>query len=111
MKPPAREIALDALEDLWRNCKSSDTGPSLPFYADFCLTDDDAKAPTAKHLAKWRPYVLASENKPRSDQALNDVQIPDDSKHTPQSGPSPAEKAEGEQMKNNQASQPVAAAG
>lgn len=111
MKPPAREIALDALEDLWRNCKSSDIGPSVPFYANICLSDDDAKAPTAKHLAKWRPYVLASENKPRSDPAPNGVQNPEDSKHTPQSVPSPAEKAEGEQMKSNQASQAVAAAG
>lgn len=39
MKPPAREMCLDAVEDLWR---------------DF----DDARVPAQKLLAKWRPSVL-----------------------------------------------------
>ena len=111
MKPPAREIALDALEDLWRNCESSDTGLSMPFDADLCLPDDDAKAPTAKHLAKWRPHAMVPENKPRSDPAPNGVYNPEDSNPTPQSVPSPADKAKGEQIKSNQAGQAVAAAG
>lgn len=111
MKPPAREIAIDALEDLWRNCESLDTGPSVPFDADICLSDDDAKAPTAKHLAKWRPHAMVSENKPRSDPVPNGVYNPEDSNPTPQSVPSPADKAKGEQIKNNQAGQAVAAAG
>ncbi|CAF9909350.1 MAG: hypothetical protein ALECFALPRED_005526 [Alectoria fallacina] len=92
MKPPARDIAIDALEDLWRNY-------------------DDAKAPTAKHLAKWRPEVLASESKPRQVSAPNGKEHPEDSKPTLSSAPSPVVKSEGEQMKNNQAGQAVAAAG
>ena len=110
MKPPARDIAIDALEDLWRNCKSSDTRPSTLF-ANAYLSDDDAKAPTAKHLAKWRPEVLASESKPRQVSAPNGKEHPEDSKPTLSSAPSPAVKSEGEQMKNNQSGQAVAAAG
>lgn len=111
MKPPAREIALDALEDLWRNCESSDAGPSMTFDADLCLSDDDAKAPTAKHLSKWRPHAMAPGNKPKVDPAPNGIYNPEDSKPTPQSVPSPADKVKGEQMKNNPAGQAVAAAG
>lgn len=45
MKPPAREICLDAVEDLWR---------------DF----DDAKLPAQKLLMKWRPHVLPPPSPP-----------------------------------------------
>jgi hypothetical protein len=38
-RPPARDMCLDALEDLWRNY-------------------DGAKAATGKLLARWRPHVL-----------------------------------------------------
>lgn len=38
-RPPAREMGLDALEDLYRNY-------------------EDAKAVTTKFLQKWRPSVL-----------------------------------------------------
>lgn len=116
MKPPARDIAIDALEDLWRNCKPSDTSRSIPS-ANVYLSDDDAKAPTAKHLAKWRPQVLASEGKLNPVPALNNQQQAEDSKPAPSSAPSapskhsPAIKNESEQMKNNQAGQAVAAAG
>ena len=44
LRPPVREMCIDALEDLWRNY-------------------DDARAPTTKLLAKWRPGVL-EEKKP-----------------------------------------------
>lgn len=92
MKPPARDIAIDALEDLWRNY-------------------DDAKAPTAKHLAKWRPQVLASESKPSPAPAPNGMEHQEESNPTLSSAPSPAVKSEGDQMKTNQAGQAVAAAG
>ncbi|EON64294.1 hypothetical protein W97_03525 [Coniosporium apollinis CBS 100218] len=39
VRPPVRELCVDALEDLWRNY-------------------DDARGPTAKVLNKWRPHVL-----------------------------------------------------
>ena len=110
MKPPARDIAIDALEDLWRNCESSDRSTSM-FFANIYLADDDAKAPTAKHLARWRPQVLASESKQSLAPALNGVDHPGDSKPGLSSAPVPASKAEGEQMKSNQAGHAVAAAG
>ncbi|MCJ1296551.1 hypothetical protein MMC34_008117 [Xylographa carneopallida] len=42
LRPPVREMCVDALEDLWRNY-------------------DDARAPTRKLLAKWRPHVLEAD--------------------------------------------------
>ncbi|KAJ9668968.1 hypothetical protein H2201_000794 [Coniosporium apollinis] len=39
VRPPVREVCVDALEDLWRNY-------------------DDARGPAAKVLNKWRPHVL-----------------------------------------------------
>lgn len=45
MKPPAREMCLDAVEDLWR---------------DF----EDARLPAQKLLMKWRPGVLPSQPPP-----------------------------------------------
>ncbi|MCJ1474275.1 hypothetical protein MMC13_002933 [Lambiella insularis] len=39
LRPPVREMCLDALEDLWRNY-------------------NEARGPTRKLLAKWRPQVL-----------------------------------------------------
>ncbi|KAI9728264.1 MAG: hypothetical protein M1834_007757 [Cirrosporium novae-zelandiae] len=43
LKPPARDICIDALEDLWRNY-------------------DDARGPAKKLLTKWRPHVLEEGN-------------------------------------------------
>ena len=57
MKPPARDIAIDAVEDLWRNCKAFST----QIISTSLLTktsDDDAKPSAAKLLTKWRPQVL-----------------------------------------------------
>ncbi|KAI9871477.1 MAG: hypothetical protein M1830_002877 [Pleopsidium flavum] len=42
LRPPVREICVDALEDLWRNY-------------------EDAKCLTKKLLAKWRPHILQQE--------------------------------------------------
>ena len=47
MKPPAREICLDAIEDLWRNY-------------------DGAQTAASKVLAKWRPGILPSTAAPVS---------------------------------------------
>lgn len=110
MKPPARDIAIDALEDLWRNCNFPDTGSTSRF-ANVYLSDDDAKGPTAKHLAKWRPQLLASESKPSPAPAPNGLQHLEDSQPTLSTASSAVVKAEGEQMKSNQAGQAVAAAG
>ena len=79
--------------------------------ANVRFSDDDAKAPTARHLAKWRPHILTLESKVRLAPATNGLQHPDDSNPTPSSAPSIAIKVEGEQMKDSQAGQAVAAAG
>ncbi|MCJ1363454.1 hypothetical protein MMC16_002561 [Acarospora aff. strigata] len=39
LRPPVRELCIDALEDLWRNY-------------------DDARGPAKKLLTKWRPHIL-----------------------------------------------------
>ena len=92
MKLPARDIAIDALEDLWRNY-------------------DDAKAPAAKHLAKWRPQVLASETKPITIPDTNGIKSQGPKGSTPLPFTPDATKVESEQMGNQQAGPPVAAAG
>ena len=84
MKPPAREICLDAVEDLWR---------------DF----EDARLPAQKLLTQWRPGVLPPPPLPPPTPAAENgaAQSP--------SAPSPNGTAQGEeQMKAGTA---VAAAG
>lgn len=92
VKPPARDMALDALEDLWRNY-------------------DDAKTPAARHLAKWRPQVLVSETEPPAATVTNGVKPEDPRKSPPSAVILNATKAESEPMEQNQASPPVAAVG
>ncbi|KAL9100606.1 MAG: hypothetical protein Q9163_004043 [Psora crenata] len=95
MKPPARQICIDAVEDLWRNY-------------------DDAKAPAAKLLQKWRPHVLPPV--PRAPQRTNEAAPPTaeptESRSQPQPDTSPVDamKAEGD-MNTSTAGMPVAAAG
>ncbi|KFY18673.1 hypothetical protein V493_08428 [Pseudogymnoascus sp. VKM F-4281 (FW-2241)] len=48
MRPPVREIALDAVEDVWR-------------------TYDDAKPMAAKYLTKWRPGFIERNNDTKED--------------------------------------------
>jgi symplekin len=56
MKPPARQIALDAVEDIWRTCKYK-IHQWKRESANHSI-DDDAKPMAAKYLAKWRPGFL-----------------------------------------------------
>ena len=64
LRPPVRDICIDALEDLWRNCASLLLSLPYPLIIHTKLDpltnsiDDDAKAPTTKLLTKWRPGVL-----------------------------------------------------
>lgn len=92
MKPPARNIAIDALEDLWRNY-------------------DGAKAPAAKHLAKWRPQVIAADSKPSTASNTNGVKPEDPRSPPPLPAPSTSSNVEGEQVRKTQGSPAVAAAG
>jgi symplekin len=59
-RPPVREIALDAVEDMWRNCEFNF---SLLYESGdvellTVMTDDGAKSLAGKDLGKWRPEVL-----------------------------------------------------
>ncbi|KAL3417574.1 mRNA cleavage and polyadenylation specificity factor complex subunit [Phlyctema vagabunda] len=54
MKPPTREIALDAVEDVWR-------------------TYEDAKPMAAKYLTKWRPAFAEQIKGPERDTKINGV--------------------------------------
>lgn len=55
MKPPARQIALNAVEDIWKTCKPANIVNSSNANQ---YVDDDAKPMAAKYLAKWRPGFL-----------------------------------------------------
>ena len=78
------------------------------------VLDDDAKAPAAKHLAKWRPHILESEGKtntslsPNTPSKSEGIQEPSVSS-LPHANAASA--GEGEQMNANQGALPVAAAG
>jgi symplekin len=53
MRPPVRELALDAVEDVWATCMTSTH--ILTCCSNQCATDEDAKPVAAKYLTKWRP--------------------------------------------------------
>jgi symplekin len=54
-RPPARDICLDALEDIYRTCKYH----VLPLATTSDSGIDEESRPTAgKILAKWRPLVV-----------------------------------------------------
>ena len=53
-RPPVRELALDAVEDVWATCEYH-FHPSNGSKQLTCPTDEDAKPMSAKYLAKWRP--------------------------------------------------------
>ena len=84
MKPPVRDICIDAVEDLWRNF-------------------DDARAPAQKLLARWRAEVLPP--KPAVDApAANGIASPASAAPGTPSG-------ERDQMKSSEGGAAVAAAG
>lgn len=56
LRPPVRSMALDAVEDLWRNCEYPLSDAHLQRL--ICTADDDARSSAAKILTKWRPAVL-----------------------------------------------------
>ena len=58
MKPPAREVALDAVEEVWISCKL--LLPLLVCWRGFAnlIVDEDARPMAGKYLAKWRPGFI-----------------------------------------------------
>lgn len=64
-RPPAREMCIDALEDLYQNCKCCHCCRRKKVTHVFA--DADTRAATTKLLQKWRPNVLqASTADPRA---------------------------------------------
>jgi len=59
-RPPAREDCIDAVEDLYRNCKLLQELRNVMKEENLLIpnVDADAKAATTKLLQKWRPQVL-----------------------------------------------------
>lgn len=59
MRPPAKEIALDTVQDIWTECMFL-----LVRLCEFCITnmfiDEDARSMAAKYLKKYRPNFLES---------------------------------------------------
>jgi len=83
VRPPVRDLCIDALEDLWRNCSSIlPFPPSLTTLAqpltdtDPSPTDEDARHPTTKLLAKWRPHILTENTKPTPQPQPDEPTIP-----------------------------------
>lgn len=57
-RPPAREMCLDRLENVYQTCKSSQT-PSCPRRLSLIQNIDEESRPAAgKVLAKWRPQQV-----------------------------------------------------
>ena len=94
MKPPARELSVDAAEDLWRNFS-------------------DAKGAAAKVLMKWRPHVLAPAI--AADKAVSKVDDGQAPSLNPRISSAPAtpksEAVDDHSVKNEQTGTAVAAAG
>lgn len=55
MRPPVREIALDAVEDVWATCRTLASVFHDMVLLTTSFTDEDAKPIAAKYLTKWRP--------------------------------------------------------
>ena len=111
MKPPARNIAIDAVEDLWRNCKCLEHVLfNPPVLQAKVFLDDDAKGPAAKVLAKWRPQVLPPPAKPSTPLNMNGLKS-EEVKSPPPSTLAHTTPVGGEQMEHKQGGFPVAAAG
>ncbi|KAG8530783.1 uncharacterized protein KY384_004140 [Bacidia gigantensis] len=93
MKPPARKPCIDALEDLWRN-------------------NDDARAPAAKLLQKWRPHVLPPAP-PKQEKPVDPTPapLPGTKASDPAIAPESSVKSEGDLKSPTTTGLPVAAAG
>lgn len=64
MKPPVRDLALDTVQDIWVECKSTPIPPYLTKISDTDDTyiDEDARPMAAKYLTKWRPGFIESQS-------------------------------------------------
>ena len=80
-------------------------------YADPFLADDDAKAPAAKHLAKWRPHVLETKQQSGASLITDGTTKLEEVKEAPFVA-APLEVTTGsEQMNGTPENMPVVAAG
>jgi symplekin len=70
MRPPVREIVLDAVEDVWNTCKPFSLQNIITLLTDI---DEDAKPIAAKYLAKWRPGFADKQNGPEDEKKKDNV--------------------------------------
>jgi symplekin len=61
MRPPAREVALDTVGEIWVECKSCMTLIVNERTAANESIDEDARPIASKYLAKWRPGFMESQ--------------------------------------------------
>ncbi|MCJ1388068.1 hypothetical protein MMC18_000912 [Xylographa bjoerkii] len=91
LRPPVREMCLDTLEDMWRHY-------------------DDARAPTRKLLAKWRPHVLDADTANTSQMDVKQIPMSTAPTPTPTSAHSPPDE-QSAPTKQERAPSAVTAAG
>ncbi|KAI9746123.1 MAG: hypothetical protein M1818_000804 [Claussenomyces sp. TS43310] len=58
MRPPAREMALDAVQDIWKTCELKSPVNIQDKINCARYADDDARPMASKYLGKWRPGYL-----------------------------------------------------
>lgn len=57
-RPPAREICLDALEEVYQNCKPLRIIDHFPFQLLTCSLDEESRPSAGKVLSRWRPQRI-----------------------------------------------------
>lgn len=67
MKPPVRDMALDTVQDIWVECKSTLAVVVSMCALTLCSPDEDARPMAAKYLTKWRPGFVESQTSDGSD--------------------------------------------
>lgn len=65
---PAREICLNALEDVYRTCKFSPSHPRTTHQANN-PKDEESRPSAGKILARWRPHIIEQSQQPDQQQA------------------------------------------
>lgn len=57
-RPPAREMCLDTLEDVYQTCKHHQVPDILDIFFLTQDTDEESRPAAGKVLAKWRPQQI-----------------------------------------------------
>lgn len=85
-RPPAREVTLNTLEDVYRTCKP-------PLYSSWSMsnriTDEDSRPAAGKILARWRPQSVEGHGQPEQSSPVP----PEKNPNTLPNGSNPPESA------------------